>query len=183
MLGTRAFVAADIDRDGLVQRSKSRVPALVDRLLLRELTVLPYLEPVPKADLTLRSLEILSRAPKGVVSLDRDHVTRTVRPAVTLRGAAVVHDDWRVGLDAVSPFAAFCPRVLVLPRFTAERDWAEIEAAIYGIGVAIRVGGSITLSVRPERRAFTSGPASWRICELALVAMGLAAHSQAVFSL
>ncbi|OHU47426.1 hypothetical protein BKG82_27865 [Mycobacteroides chelonae] len=170
MLGTRAFVAVEMDHEEISRRKQAGTPALTDRLLLRELGSLPYLEQVARADLSPVALKVLRRAPDGVVELGETYVMRTVRPAVTLRGAVTVGHDWRGGLNAVSPFAAFCPRLFVLTTDAADIEHAALEAGLYGIGLARGGDKSVELHVHPEHPSVLFGPVAWRVQEIALEA-------------
>lgn len=174
MLGTRALVAVDVDEEEIAYRSRIGIPALTDRRLLRHLAGLPYLEPIRRADLSASALRVLGEAPEGLLEFTGGHVRRMVRPAVVLRGASTQGCDWRAGLNAVSPFAAFCPRMFVLTAEATDVDDAVLEASVYGIGLAQATDDrSVRIRVHPQRRGPTFGPASWRVRESALAAAGL----------
>lgn len=175
MLGTHAVVAVDVDVEEVAYRSRIGIPALTDRRLLRHLAGLPYLEPIRRADLSDPALRVLREAPEGVLEFTGGHVRRLVRPAIMLRGASTQGSNWRAGLNAASPFAAFCPRMFVLTAEATDVDDAALEASVYGIGLAQAVDDrSVQMRVHPQRRGPTFGPASWRVRETALAAAGLA---------
>lgn len=180
ILGTRAHVAVDIDQDEVDRRIQAQVPVLTDRILLRQLVALPFAEPIRHADLPRAALSILRNAPDGVVEFTTHHVVRTIRPAITLRGAATAGRNWRDGLNSVSPYAAFCRRVFVLTATAADLDHAALEAAVYGIGlVRAEQGKPARVLVPPQAKAPTFGPASWRVRELALASSGMLPTSAA----
>lgn len=174
MLGTRAHVAVDVDLNELDRRVRAGVPALTDRILLRHLVTLPFGEPVRQQDLSPAALSVLGSAPDGTVELTRQHVVRIIRPVITLRGAATAGGRWNTGLNAVSPYAAFCPRVFALTATVPDLEHAALEAALYGIGlVQAQPGQDAQLRVPPAPKVATFGPASWRVRELALAESGM----------
>jgi hypothetical protein len=174
ILGTRAHVAVDIDQDELTRRIRARIPVLTDRILLRHLVTLPFGEQIRQQDLSPAALSVLGSAPDGMVEFTRRHVVRNIRPVITLRGAATAGGCWSAGLNVVSPFAAFCPRVFALTATVPDLDHAALEATLYGIGlVQAQRGHGAQLRVPPALKVPTFGPASWRVRELALAGSGM----------
>jgi hypothetical protein len=56
---------------------------------------------------------------------------------LTVSMALVAVRDWRRGLDGASRFTPFCSTILALPQVTGNRSRMLIEAAYYGVGVAV----------------------------------------------
>jgi hypothetical protein len=77
-------------------------------------------------------------------------VIRRVAVPLEVDLAVVPTVDWRRGLDQASLFAPFCSRAVVLARAPADTGDLLIEAAYYGIGVAVVRDGDIDVLTDPQ---------------------------------
>lgn len=136
VLGTRVWMAYRRDESEWSRREHCGVGAVVDLGVLDVLMELPAGLPVPLRELRQSERRLLDRLPAGVVRRCEDTVIRQLIPAVTPLLAIVPTRDWRVGMEAASRFAVYCPRMILLSRSVDDADEALAQAALYGIGVA-----------------------------------------------
>ncbi|GAA0247219.1 hypothetical protein GCM10010492_53560 [Saccharothrix mutabilis subsp. mutabilis] len=134
--------------------------------LLDVLMGLPPQVAVPLASIRRNDLNVLRRAPGGVVRFTGSSVTRLAVPVVTPVLAVVYAEQWRAGLERASEFAAYCPRMFVVRELPADTDGLLAEASWYGVGVAVGHGDAPTMVLEPEPLDdWQPTPAWWLFCE------------------
>ena len=150
LFGTTARVAYRTDEIEHARRRQAGLGHLESMELLDILMDLPDGTGVPIASVDAVSLRLLRSAPEGVVRFAASSVTRLVRPVVTPRLAVVHAREWHDGLERASRFAAYCPRLTVVPELPPDPEKVLAEASFYGIGVAVGARSAPTVVLEPE---------------------------------
>src|SRR2546421_201637 len=99
---------------------------------------------------------------RGWVAYRPDHDQRRLRQAHAI-GPGLGFDllDRSKGLRAASRFAMYCRRLLVIPELPPNQEVALAEASFYGIGVALRRNGTVTMVLEPEPFTDWQPTAAW----------------------
>jgi len=127
---------------------------------------LPAGLPVPAAAISPTDHRLLRQLPAGSLERSPGTVTRRVVPPLTPLLAIVRATRWLDGLTTASRFAAYCPRLVIVPALPEERDTALAQAAVYGIGVAVTSGSGPRVVVEPEPLpGWQPTPAGWWFTE------------------
>lgn len=173
LLGQEAWLLTQLDAAEVTRRQDSAVSYLDDRDLLRALHKLPMGEPVARFTIPAPECEIISAAPRGVITDDGTWVTRLVGPPVRVQAAVVVDSQWSRGLDRASTFAGLCPRLLLLTAGSDRLDPIDLtEAEFYGIGVVDATGSErLDVLAQPDLTPKPFGPVSWRLAEQVFAGM------------
>lgn len=150
LFGVTARMAYRTDETEHARRRQADLGHLDSMELLDILMDLPDGSGVPITSVGTASLSLLRRAPEGVVRFTASSVARLVRPVVTPRLAVVHAREWHDGLERASRFAAYCPRLAVIPELPADPEEALTEASFYGIGVAVGACSAPTVVLEPE---------------------------------
>jgi hypothetical protein len=134
--------------------------------LLDVLLDLPAGVAVPRSSLSSSVLQVLHRAPGGVVRMDNTSVIRLISPVVAPVLAIVYASRWRDGLERASEFASYVPRMFVVPETPANSTEALAEASYYGVGVAVGPRSAPTIVLEPEPLLdWQPTTAWWWFCE------------------
>jgi len=157
------------DHEEQARRRRAGLGAVTSLWLLDALMTLPVGAPVRTADLSEDVWSRISAAPRGVVSVDGEWVTRLLRPPLTVVGAVVCGRGWRRPLQQAGQFTPFAQRVLVLDKTPPPHlAW---EAQVAGIGVWTFRDGKLAELCAPEpfRQRYWK-PVGWRFAERAYAA-------------
>lgn len=166
VFGTSATIAHSTDHAERDRRCRAGLGHLDSLELLDALMELPTHTPLPWSSLSSSTAGILRRAPSGAVRSTRSSVTRLAVPVVTPALAVVYAAEWRQGLARASQFAAYCPRMFVVPGLPATAVEVLSEASWYGVGVAVGNRLTPTVVLEPEPvTAWQPTVAWWRFCE------------------
>ena len=166
VFGQWAGMLYDADDAELRRRAREGLGAVTRLDLLDLLMGLPRRIPVQRGALSARERRLLRQLPAGCVEVESEWVTRHIVAPLTVGLAVVVVSDWRRGLDRASRFTPFCSTILVLPRVRGDRDHMLIEAAFYGVGVAVATssGPDMVAEPAPFVQQFHK-PAAWWFAE------------------
>jgi hypothetical protein len=151
------------------RRRSAGLGAVTSLWLLDALMTLPADAPVRVADLSADVWACLSAAPRGVVAIDGEWVTRLLSPPLTVVAAVVRGKGWRRPLQQAVRFTPFAQRLLVLEKTPPSRlTW---EAQVTGVGVWVFRDGQLAEVCPPEpfRQRYWK-PAGWRFAERAYAA-------------
>lgn len=150
ILGRPAAVMYRADAGEFRRRRDVGLGAISRLDLLDVLLAMPHGYPVPFESLAMHERHLLGVLPPGSVDLEPGSVIRRVTVPLKVDLAVVPAVDWRRGLDQASLFAPFCSRAVVLARVPADAGHLLIEAAYYGIGVAVARDGDIEVLAEPQ---------------------------------
>lgn len=151
VLGQECAVVYRTDASEIARRRAEGFTGVTRLDLLDLFLGLPLGMPVLAASLTRREKNLLRQAPDGCVEVQSGLVTRHLTVPLTVEMAVVAADDWNTALDRASEFAPFCNRAILLSQLPGDVDHLLIEAAYYGIGVAVVYGADVELLAAPER--------------------------------
>jgi hypothetical protein len=146
------------------RRADSGLGALTRRTETDVLSGLPVGMAVAQGALSPWELQVLTRLPAGHASPHPDGWTRwAITPLRPIQAVAVAR-SWSRALKAVSAFAGFCQRAVVLhpSALTTERDRVLVEAIGYGVGVMSDDEELVAAAPFAQQR-FT--PAGWWFAE------------------
>jgi hypothetical protein len=170
LLDVEARLVLQLDEAEHLRRSAAGLAAVTDRSVLRLLCTLPWGYEVAWRDLPRADWARLRSLPSGVVAASRAGVTRLLMPPLALACGVIVDDDWRRGLDHASVFAPFAPRILLMPITPPNTEELALEAALFGVGVA--VAEDVSFLVDPaDHPGRPLGPVAWRVRETAYEAL------------
>lgn len=152
------------------RRRRSGVGAETRRAVVERLTTLPVswtsTSEVARDDV----LFLLDEAPDSIrlrhTIRHGTQVHRVLNPPLTLEHITVRARDWERGFDAVNSLAGLASRTLVLTNDPPDRELAEFESMLYGIGLAIDRAGDLQTLVVAEpfnRTVFTT--LAWVVAE------------------
>jgi hypothetical protein len=150
ILGRPAVVIYRADAGEFGRRGDTGLGVITRVDLLDLLLGLPHGCPVPSGSLAMRERSLLRDLPPGSVDLEPGTVIRRATVPLKVDLAVVPAGDWRRGLDQASLFAPFCSRAVVLARLPADADHLLLEAAYYGIGVAVAGDSDIEVLADPQ---------------------------------
>jgi hypothetical protein len=163
--GRRADAAFSVDTAEHARRLRLGVGALLDCASLETMGNLPVDEPVPLMALAAWERENLCLL-EGSVTVDRELITRNVRPVVELHAVTAAGPQLRPLIHRLAPFLRATQCIAVLqarPRKLDDQPW-EADAA--GIGVWLGVDDTVEL-VKPDvyrPAAMTAG--RWMFSEM-----------------
>lgn len=164
--GADCLVFHCLDHTEHERRAAADAGWLDDFRPLEVLMNLPVGERVPRAALSPEMRFEIRRLPKGCADVDRRSVTRlAVRP---LRVDLIVTQapSFKRGLHAVSQFAPFSRRAMLLSKVPRKLDEKLFEADFYGVGVLVADGNEVRMLVEPaEYKAIRHTVAAWRFAE------------------
>jgi hypothetical protein len=174
MHDTLGYFLLDLDEVELERRRGVGLGTVNGYGAFRLLCSLPLGEPVPRAELPDYELRLARKMPDGAITVDRKHVTRRMRPPLSVRLAVVVDREWDRGLNRAGQFSNFATRMLVCPTENVSAD-AWLKADSYGIGmVAITSSGERCVVAAPEIEPDPGPdePITWGFQEEALAQLG-----------
>jgi hypothetical protein len=166
MFGAATGIAYLPDLAEIGRRSEVALGAITDRAVLDAMMGLPVGIPIAAGCVTQRERHQLARAPRGVVDYDGGHLVRRAVAPVAVVLAVVRARRWPQGLVAAGRFAPFCARAVVLPVAPVDLDQASVQAAFWGVGLAVATGEAVRVLVEPEpyvRHRHSAG--QWRFAE------------------
>lgn len=166
--GQEILAAVEHDREEVERRSRYGLVAVPHRRALQLLLSIPLGVDVPLSLFRSADRRLLVAMPPGAVVLDRDNVSASLRPALSLLSVGVVASTWKQGLRATSRFASYCERYVVLRQRRRLMDLAvaAVEARYFGVGLALHHDEELEWLVSPEPfhpDRFTA--ASWLMAE------------------
>jgi len=150
VLGQSAAVIYRADAGELHRRNGVGLGTITRLDLLDLLLNLPLGCAMAAESLTMRERRLLTDLPAGSIDVEPGLVTRRVAVPLMVDLALVPAGDWHRGLDQASLFAPFCSRAVVLARVPADADILLIEAAYYGIGIAVARYGEVEILAEPQ---------------------------------
>jgi hypothetical protein len=135
------------------RRRRRRVGAFTRRDVINRLTGIP-INWVPAREVDQSTLEFLAgQAPDTIevrhVKKQGMAVRRLLNPPLSIEHITVHSRDWDRGFAAINSVAGFSARSLVLSIEPSDRELAELESNLYGIGLSIDRGGELQLLTHP----------------------------------
>jgi hypothetical protein len=186
-------LAVAIDEAELARRSQwGERLAVTDPAQLDLLMEMPAGERISVDSLTKEQTRALRRMPRHAVHLAGPtysrptHATRLAQRPARVHLALVRGGTSARAMGAVTSYAPFCTRALVLDKPPARPDFLT-EAGFWGVGVALlHAAGDVEVLVRPEPwRLQRHSVAGWRFAEQAFllaVRSRMVAHAAAYVS-
>lgn len=177
LLGRRVVAEYVVDDDEVLRRATYGLGAVVSARLLEALMALPVHEAVRWSSLTQYTRASLKDAPAGCMSREGRYVTRYVVAPVKVRAVTMSARHVNSGLDAVSKFAPFCERTLVVNEMQLN-DTDVLNAHLFGIGlVGASSRSAATWPAKPAPFKPTRPTwAWWRFQELAWAQLSVPAR-------
>jgi hypothetical protein len=166
MFGAATGIAYRPDLAEIARRSEMTLGAITDRAVLDAMMGLPVGIPIAAGCVPQREHRQLARAPRGAVDHDGGHLVRRAVAPVAVSFAVVRARRWPQGLVAAGRFAPFCARAVVLPAAPVDLDQASVQAAFWGVGLAVAAGEAVRVLAEPEpyvRHRHSAG--QWRFAE------------------
>jgi hypothetical protein len=109
---------------------------------------------MPVRELELATLEFLDREARHTIEIRHTasqgvQVRRLLNPPLTIEMITVHARDWDRGYAAVGAVAGLAARSLILSIEPVDRELAELESSLYGIGLAIDRAGDLQTLTEP----------------------------------
>lgn len=135
------------------RRRRRRVGAFTRRDVINRLTGLPV-NWVPAREVDHDTLEFLAdQAPETIevrhFKKQGTVVRRLLNPPLTIEHITVHSRDWERGFAAINSVAGFAARSLILSTEPDDRQLAELESHLYGVGLSIDRAGDLQLLTHP----------------------------------
>ncbi|MDE0613416.1 MAG: hypothetical protein OXI32_03275 [bacterium] len=160
-------LSVDLDEGEHLRRSRAGLGAITDWELVAAMWELPHAVAVPQSSIPSEVLAVIEQAPVSAVELAGGSVLRKSCPPLTVSGAFVVGDKLERLLRRVGQMSAIASMAVVVRREVDPSDPWMLNAALYGVGVAVSAHGDLTPVSEPEPVTPTLGPFMWWVAEKA----------------